>query len=96
MFGIVGKLKIVYSTLTGSYEESIDILNTKKFSLVGAPNVFFSVEEVQYIEDTIYYVVLSSYESNPHSEEIVVDGNGVDFELPDYQVAGHMSLAFID
>lgn len=96
MLGVVGKLKVEYCVGNTRYDEIIDVANVKEFHLEGASEVVFIVEEIRYIEDTIYYVALSSCKlCQLEDNEIVVDGKGVQFDIPETCIRGNMRLVFL-
>lgn len=96
MLGVVGKLKLEYCVGNTSYNNIIDVANIKEFHLEGAPDVVFVVKEIQYIEDTIYYVALSSSKLlQLDDNEIVVDGKGIQFDIPESSVSGNLRLVFL-
>ena len=93
MIGIVGKIKVSYSVSGEYYEEIIDIMENKDFPLSDCPGVRFKIEEITYIEDTIYGVVLSLLEPSFKEDEYIVD-NSVTFSVDELNVKGTLSLTF--
>ena len=95
MIGIVGKLKISYKVLSQEYEDIIEVTQTKEFQLSNACGVCFSIDEVQYIEDTVYGVELTLISPAMLENEFFIYGRDrVDFSIPDYNLIGTMSLKF--
>ena len=94
MVGVVGKIKICYAILGNQYEEVIDPRTTLNFSLKYCPQIQFRIEEVTYIEDTIYGVTLSLIEPQFRDSEFIV-GNGItNFSIEEYGITGYFSLYF--
>ena len=94
MFGVVGKVKIDYQINDNHYEEIIDPQTTSDFSLTGCNNVKFRIEEVTYVEDTVYGVVLSLVEPEYKEDEYIVGNNRADFSIDEYNIVGIISLMF--
>lgn len=94
MIGIVGQLKVNYTTDGKRYEEIIDPQNSAEFSLKHCAFVKFKIEEVTYIEDTIYGLVISMIAPLEKDEEYVVSDRTVEFDVKGYNVSGSFSLCF--
>jgi hypothetical protein len=95
MIGIVGKLKLEYKESIDIFEDVIDPLEVSDFRLSGAPKIRFKIVEVEYIEDTVYGVIVSMTE--PFWEEFIVEGgNIVEFEVQDLKIKGKMFLSFFE
>lgn len=95
MIGIVGKLKLEYKESIDIFEDVIDPFEVSDFRLSGAPKLRFKIEEVEYIEDTVYGVIVSMIE--PFREEFIVEGEDiVEFEVQDLKIKGKMFLSFFE
>ena len=94
MIGVVGNIKVCYSISGKQYEEIIDPQTTSEFCLRYCNNVKFRVEEVSYIEDTIYGVVLSLIEPNFREDEFIIGSETTDFSIEELGVFGYFSLCF--
>ena len=95
MIGVVGKLKISYKVFDQEYEDVIEITQIKEFQLSHVHGVCFSIDEVQYIEDTVYGVDLTLISPINFENEFFIYGRDrVDFSIPDRNLTGTMSLKF--
>ena len=95
MDGIVGKLKVQY-TVNNSDEiiETIDAQHTEKFCLKAANNCVVVIDEIQYIEDTVYNIDLH-FECDSECDYSVGGNEPILFEIPTYGIRGMFSLSFI-
>lgn len=96
MFGIVGKVKISYVVSGETYEEYHDLSGSKEIELTGAKGVKFRVEEINYIEDTIYGATLSIVGNNPIIDEYFIGNDKAEFEIPERGLTGTMELVFFN
>ncbi|MCM1233707.1 MAG: hypothetical protein NC489_26630 [Ruminococcus flavefaciens] len=94
MIGIVGKIKISYCMSMEEYEESYDPKTTNEFCLSQCNKVRFRVEEITYIEDTIYGVVLSMLEPYFMEDEFIIDDRVAEFKINEYGISGKISLSY--
>lgn len=94
MIGIVGNMKVRYSILGNQYEQIVNPQTTSEFCLTNCKQVKFRIEEVTYIEDTVYGVVLSLIEPQFKEDEFIVGSGNVDFYVEEYGVTGEFSLCF--
>lgn len=94
MVGVVGYMKICYGMSGDQYEEMIDPQITAEFCLKYCNQVKFRIEEVTYIEDTVYGVVLSLLEPQFREDEYIVSSGNTDFLIEEYDIAGNISLCF--
>lgn len=94
MIGIVGQLKVSYTTDGKQYEEIIDPQKSAEFNLEHCTLVKFKIDEVTYIEDTIYGLVISMISPLKKDEEYVVSDRTVEFDVKGYNVSGSFSLYF--
>ncbi len=94
MVGVVGNLKISYRVSGERYEQVVDPQTTVEFCLEACGLVKFRVEEVTYVEDTVYGVVLSLIEPRLREDEFVVGRESADFSVEEYGVSGEISLCF--
>ncbi len=94
MIGIVGKIKVSYCMLKEKYEELYDPITTNEFCLSQCKKVRFRVEEITYIEDTIYGVVLSMLEPYFKEDEFIIDSREVEFKINEYGISGKISLSY--
>ena len=96
MIGVVGNVKISYTVNGVPYEDSFDLVTSKEIELTGIKGVKFRVEEVNYIEDTVYGATLSMIEPLLLIDEYSIGGETAEFEIQDIGVKGIMKLAFFD
>ena len=95
MIGVVGKLKISYKVSNQDYEEIIEVTQIKQFQLSNVPEVCFSIDEIQYIEDTVYGVDLTlTAPKAPENEYFIYGRDCVAFSIPSCNLTGTMSLKF--
>lgn len=95
MIGVVGKLKISYKVSEKEFEEIIEITQTKQFQLSNVPEVHFSVDEIQYIEDTVYGVDLTLISPKaPENEYFIYGRDCINFSIPSCNLIGTMCLKF--
>lgn len=94
MIGIVGQLKISYTVDCKQYEEIIDPQKSAEFSLEHCSFVKFKIDEVTYIEDTIYGLVISMISPFKKDEEYVVSDRIVEFDIKGYNISGSFSIYF--
>lgn len=95
MIGVVGKLKVNYYISETVFEDIIDFTKVEGFSLSQDTEVYFKVEEVNYIEDTIYGATLSLVKPYKKDDEyFIYGGDPVKFEIPEKQIRGTMMLSF--
>ena len=94
MIGIVGNMKVRYRILGNQYEQIVNPQTTSEFCLMNCKQVKFRIEEVTYIEDTVYGVVLSLIEPQFKEDEFIVGSGNVDFYVEEYGVTGEFSLCF--
>jgi len=88
MIGVIGKIVVDYQWKNKSYQEEFDISNAQHFSLKYISDCVFVIDEVDYIEDTIYGVDI-----NINDEEIYLSGNAIaKFKLPLHDINGTMRL----
>ncbi len=92
MLGVVGRIKINYSYQNKNFEEIIDPQNVSEFSLKHCNLVKFQVEDITYIEDTVYGVTLFLIEPEYVDEEIFVGSNGASFDIEKLCISGTISL----
>lgn len=94
MVGVVGNIKIRYDMSGERYEEIVDPKATPEFCLKCCDQVKFRIEEVTYIEDTVYGVVLSLLEPELREDEYIVGSGNTDFFIEEYGIVGSISLCF--
>ncbi|MBR4049515.1 MAG: hypothetical protein IKK09_03380 [Clostridia bacterium] len=94
MLGVVGKIKINYCFQNEIFEEIIDPQAVSEFSLDHCDKVKFVVEEIVYVEDTVYGVVLRLIEPNYVDDEFFVGSTSASFEIKDLGVNGTIALCF--
>lgn len=95
MIGVVGRLKITYTVQARQFEETFDLSACQELSLGNAKDVAFKVEEVNYIEDTVYSAVLSLLKPRYLEDEYLVDSGVTEFEIPESHIRGKMELIFL-
>lgn len=94
MVGVVGNMKICYVISGNQFEEIIDPKTTSEFCLKYCPQVKFQIEEVTYVEDTVYGVVLSLIKPHLSEDEYIVGNGNTDFSIEEYGITGYISLCF--
>ena len=94
MIGVVGNLKICYTLCGYQHEEIIDPKTTSEFCLKNCPEIKFRIEEITYIEDTVYGVVLSLISPQYREDEYLVGSDTADFVIEEFGAAGYFSLCF--
>ena len=94
MLGVVGNIKIRYSINETQYEQIVDPQTTEEFCLEHCENVRFRVEEVTYIEDTVYGVVLSLLEPEYREDEYLVGSITSCFKIEKYKITGFISMSY--
>ena len=95
LVGVVGKLRFEYTANGHEFTEIVDIIGNRDFRLTGIDDVLISIDEVTYIEDTIYAVEMSVLEP-PNNEYIFVSGSlATEFIIKPYDIRGTVSLDFI-
>lgn len=94
MLGVVGSILISYRMNNILYEEIVDPQTTEEFCLKNCEEVRFRVDEVTYIEDTVYGVVLSLLQPEYREEEYYVGSNSVTFSVDEYGVTGNISMCY--
>lgn len=94
MLGVVGKLKITYHVDGIFYEETIDPQAVSLFRLSHCDKILFKVEELTYIEDTIYGAVVTMIEPKQPGSEYLVDGTITEFSAGELGISGTISLCF--
>lgn len=94
MIGIVGYLRVRYSINEENYEEIINPNTTEEFCLAHCNFAKFRIEEVTYIEDTIYGIVISMIAPHSKDEEFFISDNTIQFEIEEYNIIGNFSLCF--
>lgn len=97
MLGVVGRIKINYIVENKEYTDIVDISKEENFSLIGAPEVVFKVEEIDYIEDTIYGVTLIIVSPIIEDNEFFVSGNEpILFSIESTHIKGTLNLCFFN
>ena len=96
MLGIVGKVKITYCVDEHTHIESYDLVNAEEIRLKGIEGVVFRVEEVIYIEDTVYGATLSMIEPKQLLDEFSIGSYNASFEIPELNLYGSMELSFLN
>lgn len=92
MFGILGNIMISYSLLGKEYVDKIDLHGIARFHLSNFNDCEFIIDEIDYIEDTVYGVTLLV--DIDEYEPIYVFGNSiVEFEIEQYKLRGNMTLS---
>jgi len=92
MKGIVGNLLIKYSIENKTYCDTVNMIYQKEFSLTGCPAIKFTIDEITYIEDTIYGVEISF-----EDEDWYVSGNEpTTFQIEKYNISGTIELSFLN
>ena len=94
MIGVVGNIKVCYIISGNQHEEIVDPKITSEFCLKYCSSIKFRIEEVTYIEDTVYGVVLSLIEPHIKEDEYIVDGGTTNFKIEEYCVIGRFSLCY--
>lgn len=94
MIGVVGKVKFSYWVNDVFYEEKYDLAISQEIRLSGIEGVAFRVEEVDYIEDTVYGATLSMIEPLFLIDEYMIGSERAAFEVKDKNLKGFMELAF--
>ena len=94
MVGVVGNIKVCYSISGNRYEEIIDPRITTEFCLSHCEKIKFRIEEVTYIEDTVYGVVLSLIAPHMREDEYIVSRGATDFSIEELCAEGNFSLCF--
>lgn len=94
MIGVVGKVKFSYWVNDVFYEEKYDLAFSREIRLSGVEGVAFRVEEVNYIEDTVYGATLSMIEPRLLIDEYMIGSERATFEIKDKNLKGFMELAF--
>lgn len=86
--GIVGKIRLNYKWNDISYQEDVDINQTMRFQLSKIPECPCVINEVIYIEDTIYGVsfLLDTCEIDLFGNQIVP------FSVPAFEISGTAQL----
>ena len=95
MEGVIGNLKICYVMSDNQYEEIINPKTTSEFCLKLNSKVKFRIEEITYIEDTVYEVVLSLIEPLFKEDEFIVSSGNTFFSIEEYGITGYFSLCFL-
>lgn len=91
MIGIVGEILLKYTFNGKNYEEIIDLHGIESYTLKANDKVKFIIDGVDYIEDTIYGVELSTSEDSYY-----VSGNEkAEFEIVSENIKGSMELVFM-
>ena len=88
MFGIVGKIRFNYKWNDNSYQEDVDISQSMRFQLSKVSECPCVIDEVIYIEDTIYGVsfLLDTCEIDLFGNQIVP------FLVPSFGISGTAQL----
>ena len=94
MIGVVGKINISYSVNGIHYTETIDPQAVSLFRLLHCDSILFKIEEITYIEDTIYGAVVSMLEPQHSDNDFLVDGTTTPFSVEELGVEGVLSLSF--
>ena len=94
MLGVVGRIKINYCYQNTMFEEIVNPQTVSEFSLEHCDLVKFEVEEVTYVEDTVYGVVLLIIEPNYVDDEIFVGSTSASFEIKELGINGTIALCF--
>lgn len=94
MVGVVGNIKVCYTTSGNQHEEIIDPKTTSEFCLKYCADIRFRIEEVTYIEDTVYGVVLSLIEPQFREDEYIIGSGTTDFSVEACCTTGFFSLCF--
>lgn len=94
MLGVVGFLRVCYSIKEKQYEEIINPQTTEEFCLGQCNCVKFKIDEVTYIEDTIYGIVISMIAPQNKEDEFFISDGIVKFEIKEYNIVGNFSLYF--
>ena len=94
MLEVVGALKVCYTIFGNQYEEIIDPKSTTEFCLEYCNKIKFRIEEVTYIEDTVYGIVLSLITPWLKEDEYIVDGGTTYFSIEEFDIAGYFILCF--
>lgn len=96
MIGVVGKVKISYTVDGVENMDVFDLVRSKEIELSGATGVRFRVEEVSYIEDTVYEATLSLIAPIVLIDEYSVGSECAEFEIKKQNIKGVMSLTYFD
>lgn len=96
MIGVVGDLQINYIANDNEYVEIFKITEISNFRLKNYSEIQFNVDEVYYIEDTVYGVSVSVDIEDKGDDNCfqVTTGRVTEFSLPQYNIAGTMKLKF--
>ena len=96
MIGVVGKIRISYTVNGVRYKEVFDLVRSKEIELSNASGVKFRVEEVSYIEDTVYEATLSLMTPTVMVDEYSVGSDCAEFEIEQQKIKGVMELTYFD
>jgi len=96
MIGVVGKVKFSYWVNEKHYEEKYDLAFSDEIKLSGIDGVVFRVEEVNYIEDTVYGATLSMIQPLQLIDEYTIGGQCAEFEIKSKNLKGTMELVFFN
>ena len=94
MIGIVGNLLVRYIINESEYTEFFDPRITEVFCLSQKPNVKFRIEEVTYVEDTVYGVTISLIEPVLREDEYLVGSGKTEFSIDIFGIHGYFELSF--
>lgn len=94
MIGVIGNILISYQIGEDNYKDIINPMTTKYFALSKCDQIKFKIEEVLFIEDTVYSVVLSMLEPYFKEDEFIIDNKSSEFEVHELDIKGKISLYF--
>lgn len=91
MIGIVGKINIKYTVGITEYEELVEVTNEDTYYLQGCNRCKLVIDEVYYIEDTVYGV--SVYFNDNEDDSVIIFGyEPVNFEIKEFNIVGTMKI----
>lgn len=91
MIGIIGKINIKYTVGSNEYEEIVEVKNENTYYLQGCNRCKLVIDEVYYVEDTVYGV--NVYFNDNEDDSFVVFGNeSVNFEIKEFDIVGTMKI----
>lgn len=88
LFGVIGKIRFIYEFDGETFQQDVEVGSNKQFQLSNVPEFPCAIDEVTYIEDTVYGVSFSVGDC-----EIDLFGNQVvSFSSANYRVSGTAQL----
>lgn len=91
MIGIIGKIYLKYTVGFNEYEELVEVNNESIYYLQGCNRCKLVIDEVYYVEDTVYGV--NVYFNDNEDDSFMVFGNeSVNFEIKEFDIAGTMKI----